>query len=73
MARPELHYHKVDNSIAMQMASVRSWFIELSENLERILPAGRSASLAQTHLEDSCMRAIQALALQGEKIEAGVV
>lgn len=69
MARPEFHYHVVSDEVGQQMADVRRQYILLSELLDERLPASRAASLAQTRLEESLMRAIQALALQGEKVD----
>lgn len=71
--RKELYYHKVNSKIAADMTDIREMYINISEILEQSLPESRSKSLALTHLEDSCMRAIQALALQGELVEKGVV
>lgn len=71
--RKELYYHKVNSEIAAEMTDIREMYINVSEVLEEALPESRSKSLALTYLEDSCMRAIQALAMQGELIGKGVV
>ena len=64
MARETFHYHKVNKESAVRMTEVRAQFIELADYLEYALPDGRSKSLCFTHLEDACMRAIQAEALE---------
>lgn len=69
MARETFHYHKVTDEAAIkQIESVRSMFICLADVLEAQLPESRSKSLALTYLEDSLMRAIQTLALDGGEI-----
>lgn len=61
-----LIYHKdLTPAQSETMGELRQRYINLAESLVDDLPAGRSQSLALTHLEDSLMRAIQALALQG--------
>ncbi len=61
-----LIYHKDLSPRQVEtMREIRQRYIDLAECLIDDLPGGRSQALAITHLEDSLMRAIQALALQG--------
>ena len=70
MARDTLHFHTVrDMNNINLMEAVRKKYIELDEYLTSVLPQSRSASICFTHLEDSLMRAIQSIALLGEKKE----
>jgi hypothetical protein len=71
----EFHYHKVSKETAEHMAEVRQKFYELASYLDTVLPPNqRATSICFTHLEESSMRAIQALALMyGEKVEIGEV
>lgn len=71
MAWKELYSHKPDSEQIERMIHIRSQYIELADYLLNVLPEGRPKSLAKTHLEDSLMRAIQAVALLGEKQEKG--
>lgn len=65
MARETIHYHKVTNEQAIKMMEyVRKNIGTLFEDLEDLLPNGRSKSLALTHLEDVLMRSIQAIAIE---------
>jgi len=66
----ELYYHVVDTETMKAMARLRQVYIELGAELGN-LPDCRSKSLAKTHLEDSLMRSMQALALQGSAVEPG--
>lgn len=62
------YYHQITPETSERMTAIRVAYIELAEKLMD-LPESRSRSLALTHLEDSCMRAIQSLAVaEGEKI-----
>lgn len=61
-----LFYHKVDGVQADTMEQIREQVITLGALILRTTPVGRSQSLALTHLEEVGMRAIQAVALQGE-------
>jgi hypothetical protein len=63
-----LFYHKVDGVQADTMEKIREKVVDLGALILRTTPAGRSQSLALTHLEEASMRAIQAVALQGELI-----
>jgi len=73
MAWKELYFHTVNPDIVTKMAEVRSAYIELGKMILAELPESRAKSLAKTHLEDSLMRAIQALALQGEEQPQGMI
>jgi hypothetical protein len=65
-AYPGLLYHSVSDPECVRiMIRVRGAYIALAATVLELVPAGRSRSLAMTHLEDSLMRAIQALALEG--------
>lgn len=62
-------YHSgFTDDVVNQMESVRQSYINLASYLIDSLPECRSKSISLTHLEESCMRAIQALALQGEPV-----
>ena len=61
---PELFYHKVtDQQTIAVMKEIRAWYIDLWATIDDLMPDCRSKSLARTALEDSLMRAIQALAV----------
>jgi hypothetical protein len=61
-----LIYHKdIPPRTVESMGQIRQEYVDLAETLVGELPEGRSKRLALMHLEDSLMRAIQALALQG--------
>lgn len=59
-------YHTVDKDLQTRMTTIRAEYIALAVSVLNACPDSRSKSLALTHLEDSCMRAIQSLALEGE-------
>lgn len=62
--RLEMLYHKVTDQAALErMEYVRENYYSLYEMIMLNIPDGRPRSLAITHLEDSLMRSIQALAL----------
>ena len=63
-------YHRVESVIVQEtMEHMRTAYKDLAGSLVRGLPDCRSKLLALTHLEDSLMRAIQALAIEhGEKV-----
>ena len=66
----EFKYHEVKEDTAKKIASIRFAFYELAMKLNSTLPESRSKSLSLTYLEDSSMRAIQALAIsEGKPIE----
>ena len=61
-----LIYHKDLSPRQVEtMREIRQRYVDLAESLIDDLPVGRSQTLAITHLEDSLMQAVQALALQG--------
>lgn len=66
-------YHIVPTDIAAKMAHVRSNYYWLAQLVLDICPPGRPQSLALTALEESSMRAIQALAMQGTPVPIGTV
>ena len=59
----DFQYHAVDETSAKKMAAIRSSYYGLAEWLCEELPDSRERSLALTSLEESCMRAIQCLAV----------
>ena len=63
-----LCYHAVvqPSITSMAMDALRTEYIHLALSLLRSQAPSRSQSLALTHLEDSLMRGVQALALQGK-------
>lgn len=61
-----LFYHGVGPDTMNTMAALRREYVLLALNVLRGQAPSRSQSLALTHLEDSLMRAIQALALTGQ-------
>jgi hypothetical protein len=63
LARDTFYYHIVNDQTAELMEALRAKIGTLSEYLEEVLPECRSTSLALTHLEDCCMRSVQALAV----------
>ena len=68
----EFHYHKVSDDVATQMVIVRRKYHILATYLNNTLSESRSKSLALTELENSLMRAIQALAIsKGELVPIG--
>lgn len=76
MADPRLTtllYHVVPTDVAAKMAQVRENYYWLAELVVAVCPESRLKSLALTALEDSCMRAIQALAMQGTPVPIGTV
>lgn len=58
-------YHVVSPNVAQEMTRVRRQYLVLALDVLRSQSPSRSQSLALTALEDSLMRAIQSLALQG--------
>lgn len=63
------YYHRVSPETSERMTGIRRVFIGVAEVMMIRLPESRSRELALEHLEESCMRAIQCLALaEGEKI-----
>lgn len=64
-------YHQVPTDIAEQMTDLRAEYYRLATRIVTDLPESREKSLALTHLEDSCMRVIQALAVQGTPVPIG--
>ena len=73
MVNDEFYYHRVTPEIALDMTDFREMYINVAEVLDEHLPDGRAKSLALTYLEESLMRAIQSLALTGEKVPKGTV
>lgn len=66
-------YHTVDADGQKHMADIRRAYHDLAELVLCDLPECRSKSLAVTYLEDSLMRAVQAIAItEGEKQNIGV-
>ena len=66
-------YHVVSEAQAEEMALIRSLYYETAKAVSGICPEGRSQSLALTYLENSLMRAIQSIALEGQAIDIGIV
>lgn len=67
---PTFFYHTItDPSLLSLMEIMRVQYINLAEGILNHCPENRSKSLALTHLEESLMRTIQSLALQGEIID----
>lgn len=65
----DLIYHTVDNSTANRMSVLRGQYYALGLQILAELPDCRERSLALTALEESSMRAIQALAvMSGEPV-----
>jgi hypothetical protein len=63
--RPEMLYHKVtDIGDIERMGYIREQYYKLYGMIKLNTPTGRSQALAITHLEDSLMRAIQAIAIE---------
>lgn len=60
-----LLYHTVTPEQAQRMEQVRVSYLTTATVLHTFCPAGRSRGLALTELENSCMRAIQAIAMEG--------
>jgi hypothetical protein len=58
-------YHQVDIQLAEKMGQLRQNYYWLAQLVTALCPSGRSQSLALTALEESAMRAIQAIAMQG--------
>ncbi len=58
-----LLYHKVSPAGCERMAFVRKQYYNLAKMVLEVCPESRATSLAITHLEESCMRAIQSIAL----------
>lgn len=56
-------YHTVEQDTAHTMAAIRGHYYALAEKVLEIIPDCRERSIALTHLEESSMRAIQALAV----------
>lgn len=61
-----LFYHKADAALMARMEALRVAYLTLAATIIRTTPYNRSQARALTYLEDSAMRAIQALALEGE-------
>ena len=61
-----IYYKNLDKGIQESMEKIRQSYIDLGELICNTCPESRSKSLALTYLEDSLMRSIQSLALQGE-------
>lgn len=59
----DFYYHTVTRDTAEKMTEVRARYHQLACYLRQHLHRTRELSLALTHLEDSCMRAIQCLAI----------
>ena len=67
----DFHYHQVPEGTSNKMVVIREQYYALA-CLLLVIPECREKSLALTHLEESLMRAIQALAvLEGVKIPLG--
>jgi hypothetical protein len=70
----DFFYHQVSSATAQKMAALRESYYALACEVVGFLPYSRERSLALTHLEESCMRAIQCLAVtEGERIPIGEV
>lgn len=66
-------YHTVNKETAQKMAKLRHAYLALALYIVTDLPECREKSLALTHLEESSMRAIQALAVTyGEPVPYNV-
>lgn len=58
-------YHTVSAEVAQGMAQARQHYLTLAVQVLREQPPSRAQSLSLTALEESLMRTIQGLALQG--------
>jgi len=69
-----LQYHQVSHETADKMAKLRACYYALGVRICEMLPDNRECTLSLTALEESCMRAIQCLALtEGTPIDIGAV
>lgn len=70
----DMFYHQVSQETTDKMTEVRRCYYELNVYIQTHCPVSRELSLAKTYLEDSLMRAIQALAvMEGTPIPIGEV
>lgn len=68
----DFQYHQVSVGTAQKMADIRTYYYALAETLLLLLPTSHEQSLALTSLEESCMRAIQCLAVaEGTPVPIG--
>ena len=68
----EFKYHEVNKDTTRKMSYLRKLYYDLAYFISTTLPECRSKSLCLTELEQSSMRAIQALAIsEGQPIEPG--
>ncbi len=58
-----LLYHKVSPAGCERMAFVRKQYYNLEKLVLECCPESRATSLAVTYLEDSCLRALQSIAI----------
>lgn len=58
-------WHDVDKGVSFRMSLVRQRYHDLAVYVMGDIPDSRERGLALTHLEESLMRAIQALAVAG--------
>ncbi len=62
-------YHSdLAEAVVKQMSDIRQMYINLGSVIVETVPNSRSRGLALAYLEDSLMRAIQALALSGKPV-----
>ena len=58
-------YHTATPELAAEMEAIRVAHLRLGLAIIRTTEASRAQSIALTHLEETCMRSIQSLALKG--------